>query len=295
MKTGYPCINRTVHCPGNKTFRLKSYSEDKLKETIDNNLNCLRNMLEFNVAHDLLFFRIGSDMVPFASHPVCEFSWQTEFSEKFRAMGGFIKEHGFRISMHPDQFVLINAKDIRIFQRSVKELIYHAQALDMMGLDQTAKIQIHVGGVYNDKAGSIRRFIERYHSLDDVIKKRLVIENDHRSYSLKDCMAIHKETNIPIVFDSLHHRVLNNGESMEAALKEFFPTWGPTDGAPMVDYSSQKPDAKKGNHALSIDMDDFSDFLSGAGALDFDIMLEIKDKEASALKAIERIRQVRQA
>jgi len=289
MKIGYPCINRTVQCLGNKTFRLKSYSEEKLKETIQNNLNCLDKILEFNLSHGLMFFRMASDMVPFASHPVCEFSWQTEFQEKFRRIGAVIKAHGFRISMHPDQFVLINAKDINIFQRSVKELIYHAQLLDLMELDQTAKIQIHVGGVYNDKPNSIKRFIKRYHTLDDSIKKRLALENDHRSYSLADCMIIHRETGVPIIFDTLHHQVLNNGELMGDALKTAAQTWGEKDGLPMVDYSSQKPDAKKGNHALSIDLDDFSHFLSLKGELDFDIMLEIKDKEASALKAAQLI------
>ena len=53
----------------------------------------------------------------------------------------------------------------------------------------------------------------------------------------------------------------------------------------MVDYSSQKKDALKGSHAESIDMKDFKNFISKSKGINFDIMLEIKDKEKSALKA----------
>ncbi len=64
--------------------------------------------------------------------------------------------------MHPDQFVLINAKDEGVFSKSVKDLEYHVDVLDLMGLDLTAKVQIHVGGVYGDRSGSKARFAKRY-------------------------------------------------------------------------------------------------------------------------------------
>ncbi len=55
----------------------------------------------------------------------------------------------------------------------------------------------------------------------------------------------------------------------------------------MVDYSSQKDGERKGRHAQSIDPDAFKKFLEQTRPFDFDLMLEIKDKEKSALKAIE--------
>ena len=75
-----------------------------------------------------------------------------------------------RISMHPDQFVLINSPSEDIQERSVAELQYHCDFLDALGLDSTHKIQIHVGGVYGDKESAIKRFVERYKDLSPSIK-----------------------------------------------------------------------------------------------------------------------------
>jgi UV DNA damage endonuclease len=55
-----------------------------------------------------------------------------------------------RISMHPGQYVLLNAKDEKIRFRSIGELMHHCIVLDSLGLDGSAKIQIPVGGAYGD-------------------------------------------------------------------------------------------------------------------------------------------------
>lgn len=68
MKIGYPCINLTLNCRSSRTFRLKNYSEERLIATIENNLNCLAEILEFNYKNNIFFFRITSDLIPFASH-----------------------------------------------------------------------------------------------------------------------------------------------------------------------------------------------------------------------------------
>ncbi len=56
------------------------------------------------------------------------------------------------------------------------------------------------------------------------------------------------------------------------------------DGSPRVDYSEQQPGKPKGSHAEQISLDRFRRFLEEARGLEFDVMLEIKDKEKSALE-----------
>jgi len=285
MKIGYPCINLSIGCKADKTFRLRSYSEERLAKTAENNLKCLSEILVYNVKHRLLFFRITSDLIPFASHPICKFDWQKRFGKTLKEVGDFIKSHNMRISMHPDQFTLINSLDSKVFENSVKELIYHAQVLDLMELDANAKIQLHVGGVYGDKEKSMTRFTERFEKLEEAVKKRLAVENDDLNYNLQDCLKISAETGIPTLFDTLHHEVNSSGETTKEAFRLFTRTWKKKDGLPMVDYSSHRTKGSKRKHAEKINLKHFKQFLQETDPFDFDVMLEIKDKEESALKA----------
>jgi UV DNA damage endonuclease len=286
MKIGYPCINRSIGCQVAHTFRLKSYSETRLLETVEQNLACLLRILQYNARKDLFFFRITSDLVPFASHPVNKFPWQKRFRKDFEEIGRLVQDHKIRISMHPDQFTLINSLDNEIFKRSLAELKYHNEVLDLMDLDTTAKIQLHVGGVYKDKPASMKRFVSRYRKIGEGLRKRLVIENDDKSYTVMDCLQIHNDTGIPVLFDSFHHEIHNNGEAIIDCLRKADKTWKKNDGIPMVDYSHQKDGSPKGAHAETINTRRFRRFLEISKPNDFDIMLEIKDKERSALKAV---------
>jgi len=286
IKIGYPCINNSVGCKTNSRFILKNYSRKRFLETTRKNLECLVKILNFNIKNNLLFFRISSDIIPFASHPICKINWRKEFKDIFEQIGNFISKNKIRISMHPDQFVVLNTDNKKILKNSIRELIYHCELLDALNLDETAKVQIHVGGVYGNKDLSIKRFILNYKRLPEIIKRRLVIENDDRNYSVKDCLRIHQEISIPIVFDNLHHEVLNNGEDTQEAMLLCFKTWSKKDGVPMIDYSQQEKGKKPGTHSKTINIRKFKSFIEKVKDLNFDIMLEIKDKEKSALKVV---------
>ena len=134
MRIGYPCINLTIECRGNRTFRLKSYSEERLIGTVRNNLDCLLAILQYNVEHHILFFRITSDLIPFASHPVCDFGWPSYFEKDLRAIGNYIISNNIRISMHPGQYTILNSPNDGVLEASIKtELEDRQQVCTIIG------------------------------------------------------------------------------------------------------------------------------------------------------------------
>ena len=285
MKIGYPCINRSIGCSSNKKFRLANFTEEKFNETVKNNLNCLGKIIDYNIENDMLFLRISSETVPFASHDVCTLDWKETFRIELENIGKKLRENNFRVSMHPGQFTLLNSPSEKIVVKSLAELEYHADLLGAMSLDNTAKIQIHVGGVYGDKDSAIERFISTFGIASKKITSRLAIENDDYHYSVKDCLRINKETNIPIILDNLHLECLNDGESLIEAYDMIKGTWDEEDGIPMLDYSSQQKDARIGKHTEHIDSNHFKKFIDIMHNQEFDLMFEIKDKEKSVLEA----------
>lgn len=293
MKIGYPCVNEAMDCSAANTFRLASYSEARLLAAVAANLACLRRLLEWNVAQGLLFFRMGSGIVPFGSHEINAFPWQQHFAADFREIGDYIKAHDLRVSFHPDQFVVLNSPSPAIVKRSVEELVYQGSMLDLMGLDGTAKLQIHVGGLYGDRELAITRFAAVHATLPAAVRARVVVENDDRLFSLRDCLHLHELCGVPILFDNFHHECLHHGEPMPEALRLAAATWHPTaDGVPMMDYSSQALGERKGKHTDDLVEESFRGFLAQLHGLDMDLMLEIKNKEASALRAVAILREL---
>ncbi len=290
MRVGYPCTNRTLGCRGASTLRLSSFSLERLDQAVESNLRCLETMLHFNAERGIRFFRITSELIPFASHPEIEPPWRHLYARPLADMGSVIKHLGIRVGMHPGQHTVLNSPDEQVLKNTMRDLVYHVGVLDEMGLDATAKVQIHLGGLYGDREASLARFVARARLLPETIRRRLAIENDERSFGLADCLRAAEAARLPVLLDVYHHRLKNGGEPLGEALVAAAETWSAADGPPIVDYSSPLPGGRVGQHAETLDAADFSAFLRESAASDFDLMLEIKDKELSALRAVELAR-----
>ena len=110
------------------------------------------------------------------------------------------------------------------------------------------------------------------------------MENDHRSFSLKDCLDISQERGVPILLDAFHHKLLNNGESLKEAALSASKTWKKKDGVPLMDFSEQARNKKRGAHSDYINKRNFEEFLKETKGIKKDIMLEAKNKEKALLR-----------
>ncbi len=287
-KIGYACITLGVPDVGLKSCRLNNASDRRLKEIIENNILSLKNAIEYNIENNIKLFRISSDIIPFASHPKVSIKWCELFTDELARVGSIIKESGMRVSMHPGQYTVLNSPDRDVVARAVDDLRYHSYFLDCLKTDSTNKIILHVGGVYGDKTEAIKRFIDNYDKLDESIKKRLVIENDETNYNIQDVLYIADKVKTPAVFDNLHHAI--NPPKIEKIEREWIEqcacTWANKDGTQKMHYSQQDSKKRNGAHSKTIFLNQFKAFLDSIDGIKIDIMLEVKDKNISAVKCI---------
>ncbi len=60
-----------------------------------------------------------------------------------------------RVSFHPDHFTVIGTPRANVLRQSVQTLDNHVRMLEAMGLDEAARLNIHIGGTYQDRARTL--------------------------------------------------------------------------------------------------------------------------------------------
>ena len=260
----------------------------RLAKVTKKNLHNTLRILRYNLAYNIKVYRLTSKLIPLATHPLVDhWNYVDEFKDEFKELGDFIKENNFRVSAHPDHYTLINSDSPKVLEESIKDLDYHVKLFEAMGLeDYKYKLVMHVGGLYKNKPTSIERFKTNYVKLPDRIRKRIILENDDKSYTAADVLGICKELKIPMVLDVHHHNCANNGESLVDMLGDIFSTWDDEYFKPKIHFSTPKSPKEFRSHADYIDPDDFTAFLKMAFQLgrDFDAMLEAKNKDSALLQ-----------
>lgn len=285
QRKGYPCVSLLLGRTTNHECTLRNASPEKLRALIRQNLDDLRAILEHNREHGWTLFRVGSSVIPFGSHPVNGIRWWREFGKDLKEIGSAVRAEEMRLSFHPGQYTVLNSPDPGIVARAVDEIAYSARFLTELGLDSANKIVIHLGGTYGDKPAAMDRFCATVDGLAPDLRRRIVIENDERSYTPADALAVSKRTKLPVVFDNLHYTA-NPGEGdLDDLLRAVFATWRKADGRPKVHFSSQAAGGRVGNHAANADAAEFKTWVERWGRHgDFDLMLEAKNKDQALLE-----------
>lgn len=288
MSIGYACLAIAVPGSNMRTCLMKNATDEQLLSLIKHNLDSLDKMIEYNIRNDIRLFRISSDIIPFGSSLADKLPWDNFYSEKLESIGDKIRKAGMRVSMHPGQYTVLNSIDESVAERAAKDLDYHARFLDSLGLGPEHKMILHLGGAYGDKESAKERFVSRYKLLDSAVKKRLVLENDDNLFNIEDVLYTATKAGMPAVYDNLHNAVNPADVSRKDVewIEKCRETWTKEDGPQKVHYSQQNLDKRPGAHSESIRINEFLEFYQEVSGTGTDIMLEVKDKNLSALKCI---------
>ena len=299
MNIGYACQNMELSGLGkgkrvtmNRSCIRRTFDEkgvDYISEITLKNAYDLQRLLEWNEQNGIKFFRLSSDICPWAS----EFDMESmrdikEIKRVLARAGAYAQAHSHRLTSHPGQFNVLCSPNPNVVERSITDLTIHGTIFDWMNLPRSpyAKINIHLGGAYGDKESSMKRFCEAFQRLPDRVKTRLTVENDDKAsmYSVKDVYhGVYEQIGIPIVFDYHHHRFCTGDLTEQAALELAISTW-PDDVVPVVHYSEsrsiEQEDPKLKPQAHSDYVYDYIDTYGNK----VDVMVEAKAKELAVKK-----------
>ena len=294
---GYACINMglsdrpaKLRVTTNRTMIRKTFDERGINYAAQlayQNICDLYTILVWNTANNIKFYRMSSDMIPWASeYGVRNLPNIEQVAAMLRKCGDYATSVGQRLTFHPGPFNKLTSSNPSVTSNTIRDLTIHADILDLMGLSNTHynKINIHVGATYKDKPMAVAQFLNNWDLVPDNVKSRFTLENDDKPslYTTEELYnLIHKHTNIPIVFDHHHHSLHNNGMSSADALAIAVSTWGNV--KPVVHYSQSRAVEQNIKCPAQAHSDSYWETMDTCG-YDVDVMLEAKFKEIALFK-----------
>ncbi len=289
IRFGLCCIfkEQPIHFRRTTARYLSKFSrteqEGRLSQICLANAESLLKALTFCDENGIGSFRINSQILPLKTHPeagydISDLPDSDRIISAFRACGKFCREHDIRTTFHPDQFIVLSSPHPGVVSRSVMDLEYQAQVAQWVNADV---INIHAGGVYNDKVSALKRLRKTIDTLPDPVRSRLTLENDDRSYSPEDLFPVCSDMQVPLTYDVHHHRCLADRFSVDQATMMAMDTWN---REPLFHLSSPENGRESGNprnHHDYIDIDDLPDIWL---SLDITVDIEAKAKELAVLR-----------
>ena len=272
-----------------RTLRMDRFSIQRVGELGARNAADLLPILKWNALNGIWFFRIGSGMFPFMDHPTLHYTIRDLLPEHRNAItahlaaaGGFAKANRMRLSCHPGPYTCIASPNTETVSKSILSLEMHGLIADLLGYGDEFAINIHMGGVYGDKAATAERFVQAFNGLSPQIKGRLTLENDDKPsmWSMTELYhEVAKHCPVKLVLDIHHHRFCNR-ETLREAADMAFRTWEGFPEIPKVHYSESKPGPRPQAHA---------DYVRGeipqlSDTVEYDVMIEAKAKDLALLE-----------
>ena len=301
IQLGLCCMNTTlkkeenIYCSRKIIMRIiHEKGLEELKKRIILNLKDLIKMLDWNEKNGIKVYRLSSDLFPHKTNPKVE-NYTFDFAiPLLKSIGDIAKKYNHRLTFHPGQYNVLASPNNKYVKKTIEDLTYHANVLDLMEMGKDSVMVIHGGGVYNDKNSTFDRWCENYKKLPDNIKNRIVLENCEKNFSIEDCLYISSQTGVPIVFDTHHYdcyKLLHPEEKFEDPdyyILLILDTWHNRGIKPKF-HVSEQGDGKIGKHSDYIDtIPDYLLEIPDKYGIDIDIMIEAKMKELSINKLYEK-------
>ena len=306
---GYACLNTCLRKKGvfsSRTLRLATLQKKGIqyaKNLAIENLKDLLLILKWNKENGIFFFRITSELFPFATYtkPIefesepslvqesNTFLYSLDFADELlKEIGDYAKQHNIRLTMHPAQFCVLSSKSEDIVKNAFGELNHHCEILDRMGLDQNSVIIIHGGGVYGNKSAALERLESNIINLPKNTRDRLVLENCEMSYTLEDLLPISEKLQVPLVIDYHHDSIYESTQKVDHYYDRVFKVWNDRGIKPKVHISNSIPGiTEHDNKTARRKHSDYIQFFHEPLLkiqFPIDVMLECKMKEAAILK-----------
>jgi UV DNA damage endonuclease len=295
---GYACINMSLDSL-NKNAKVTT-NRSMIKKTFVSRgsqyasqlalANCqdLFKIVKWNEKMGIKFFRISSEMFPWASeYDIKTLPDYPEIRNTLEIVGKYAQSIGHRLTFHPGPFNKLPSDDPNVINNTSRDLEIHGEVFDLLCLPQTpfAKINIHVGAAYDDKGRACKNFIRNFKNLSQSVRSRLTVENDDKAslYSTRELYnMIYLEIGIPIVFDYHHHTFCTGDQTEQEALELAASTWNGI--KPVVHYSESRSLEQKDPSIKPQAHSDYVYKYINTYGNDVDIMIEAKEKELALLK-----------
>ena len=157
MNLGYACINMTL---GGQKPKITTNRSMIKKTFIDKGIDYagklsllnsrdLCEIVKWNVENGINFFRISSDIFPWASeYNIEDLPQYQRIKTVLSSCGNYARDNGVRLTSHPGPFNVLVSPREHVVQNTITDLTNHGKVFDLLGLDRTPynKINIHCMG-----------------------------------------------------------------------------------------------------------------------------------------------------
>jgi UV DNA damage endonuclease len=101
------------------------------------------------ILQNIRFFRLSSEMFPYSSHRI--YGYSLDFCAPLLARAGALaRKYSHRLTTHPGQYTQLGSPKPAVVEAAVRELEYHSQMLDLMGMGPDSVMIIHVSSLPNE-------------------------------------------------------------------------------------------------------------------------------------------------